>query len=89
MTGVNPAFNGAFRAQVTTCAVSEGLPNTWLLIEQHVHVGVDVTDRRRLGVLLPDTGLREPDVSRSSADDQEDRSCQKNIYKKIERSKSE
>ncbi|KAG7263990.1 hypothetical protein CRUP_026791 [Coryphaenoides rupestris] len=33
-----------------------------------------VTDRRRLGVLLPDAGLTEPDVSRSSVDDQEDRS---------------
>lgn len=37
-------------------------------------VGVHVTDRRRLGVLLPDTGLREPDVSSSSADDQDERS---------------
>lgn len=35
---------------------------------------VCVTDRRRLGVLRPDTGLREPDVSRSSADDQDERS---------------
>lgn len=66
---------GVFRARVTTWAVSEGLPNTWLLTEQHVQVDVNVTDRRRLGVLRPDTGLREPDVSRSSAEDQEDRSC--------------
>lgn len=36
-----------------------------------------VTDRWRLGVLLPDTGLKEPDVSSSSADDQDDRSCKK------------
>lgn len=35
---------------------------------------VNITDRDRLGVLLPDTGLREPDVSNSSADDQEDKS---------------
>lgn len=47
---------------------------TWLLTEQHLQIGVNVTERRRLGVLRPDTGLREPDVSSSSADDQEDRS---------------
>lgn len=28
-------------------------------------------------MLLPDTGLKEPDVSSSSADDQDDRSCKK------------
>lgn len=33
-----------------------------------------VTDRWRLGVLRPDTGLRDPDVSKSSVDDQEDKS---------------
>lgn len=67
MTGVSMAFNGASGAQ-------EGTPNTRLLTERRVQAGVYVTDRRRLGVLLPDTGLREPDVSRSSADDQDDRS---------------
>lgn len=63
------AFNWAFGAQVT-----QGSPNTWIIIKRDVQVGVHVTDRRRLGVLLPDTGLREPDVSSSSADDQDDRS---------------
>lgn len=53
---------------------SEGSLNTRHLIEQRVRGGVYVTDRRRLGVLLPDTGLREPDVSSSSADDQDERS---------------
>lgn len=77
MTGVNLVFEGASGAQVTLCTVLEGLPSTWLFIEQRVHVGVYVTDRRRLGVLLPDTGLRDPDVSSSSADDQDDRSCQR------------
>lgn len=86
---MNLAFNGAFGAQVTISTVSEGLPNTWLLIEQHVQVGVNVTDRRRLGVLLPDTGLREPDVSSSSADDQEDRSCKRKCLQKDSKSKSE
>lgn len=66
---VNMAFNWAFRAQVT-----QGSPNTWILIKRDVQVGVHVTDRRRLGVLLPDTGLSEPDVSSSSADDQDDKS---------------
>lgn len=47
-----------------------------LHIEQHRLAGVYVTDRRRLGVLLPDAGLREPEVSSSSADDQDERSCQ-------------
>lgn len=77
MTGVTLAFEGAFGAQVTVCTVLGGLPSTWLLIEQRVQVGVYVTDRRRLGVLLPDTGLRDPDVSSSSADDQDDRSCRR------------
>lgn len=34
----------------------------------------DITVRCLLGVLLPDTGLRDPEVSSSSADDQEDKS---------------
>lgn len=46
----------------------------YLLVEPRRQEGMYVTDLRRLGVLLPDTGLREPDVSSSSADDQEERS---------------
>lgn len=36
-----------------------------------------VTERWRLGVLRPDTGLKEPDVSSSSADDQDVKSWQR------------
>lgn len=43
--------------------------------EEQKEASVYVTDRRRLGVLLPEAGLSEPDpVSKSSADDQDDRS---------------
>lgn len=64
------------------CTDSEGLHNLYLLLEQRGQVGVRVTDRRRLGVLLPDTGLREPDVSSSSADDQDERSWGKMFAQK-------
>lgn len=74
MTGVSMAFNRGAIWGTSYSMRSEGSPNTRHLIEQRVQGGVYVTDRRRLGVLLPDTGLREPDVSSSSADDQDDRS---------------
>lgn len=36
-----------------------------------------VTDFCRFGVLLPDAGLTDPEVSSSSAEDQEDKSCKR------------
>lgn len=55
-------------------------PFIWLqlpgAITQELAEGIwyDITVLCLLGVLLPDTGLRDPEVSSSSADDQEDRS---------------
>lgn len=49
-------------------------------VEGQSRAGGDyVTDRRRLGVLLPETGLWDPDVSSSSVDDHEDKSYQENV----------
>lgn len=51
-------------------------------VEGQYRAGGDyVTDRRRLGVLLPETGLWDPDVSSSSVDDHEDKSYQENVEK--------
>lgn len=66
MEGVVLEVNGAFGAGVTAQSL-ERLIN-------FSRAESNITDRWRLGVLLPDAGLREPDVSSSSADDQEDRS---------------
>lgn len=61
-----------------TVSLREEALNTFLLVGHHVTMSgvlLYVTDRRRLGVLLLDTGLMEPEVvSSSSADDHVDRS---------------
>lgn len=60
--------------------VRRGGPSSWLELPKHLEFPVAENKRHGitvlclLGVLLPDTGLTEPDVSNSSAEDHEDNS---------------